>query len=128
MVKLSNYFPEIDIKLSNGVYLFDNMSATGKTRLCKELRKNQTYGENVAAYSYDDYLLGIPIENFLVPNKNCVVMLDRYDMYNGVGKELISVCKEKCIILIDCKRDLNFSIDYQFCTIEMTEKLIEVLE
>ena len=128
MTKLTKYSPEINIKLSNGVYIFDNKSATGKTRLCKELRKNQKYGENVASYSYDDYLLQLPIESILVPNKYKVIMLDRYDMYNGTGADLISSCKENSIILIDCKRGLNFGIECKLCTIEMTDTLIEVIE
>lgn len=128
MVRLSNYLPEIVIDLSNGVYLFNNKSATGKTRLCKELRKNQKYKEDVASYSYDDYLINIPIESVLIPSKYRVIMLDRYDMYNGEGKDLISACKDNTIILIDCKKGLNFGVDYEFCYIEMTDSLIEVVE
>ena len=105
------------INLNNGVYLFGNESATGKTRLYRELRKNQMYGEQVAAYSYHDYLLNIPIENTLIPNFYQVILLDRYDMYNGVGSEQISLCKENSIILIDCKRGLNFQEIYEFCDI-----------
>ena len=104
------------------------MSAIGKTRLCKELRNYQKYKESVASYSYDDYLLGMPIEQVLVPNKYKVIMLDRYDMYNGVGSELISKCKDGSIILIDCKRGLNFNEEYDFCSLEMSDNIIEVVE
>lgn len=128
MIILDRYKPEIRIDLSNGIYVFDNNSATGKTRLCKELKKNQKYGEKVASYSYDDFLLSIPIEQILVPDKYKVIMLDRYDMYNGAGSSLIPKCKANSIILIDCKRGLKFSEDYNFCFIEMTDKLIEVIE
>lgn len=68
MIRLNNYIPEIIINLDNGVYLFSNDSV-GKTRLYKELRKNQMYKENVASYSYNDYLINIPIESVLIPNK-----------------------------------------------------------
>ena len=128
MVKLSNCLPEIMIDLSNGVYLFENKAATGKTRLCKELKKHQKYKEEVASYSFDDYLNNIPIESVLIPNKYRVIMLDRYDMYNGVGKDLISACKANTIILIDCKKGLNFGVDYEVCYIEMTDRFIEVTE
>ena len=128
MIRLSSYSPEIIINLQNGVYVFDNESATGKTRLCKELRKNQKYGEKAASYSYDDYLLGLPIENTLLPNKYAVIMLDRYDMYNGKGADLINACRDNTIILIDCKKSPKFSGLYNFCTINMTDKLIEVEE
>lgn len=125
MIRLNNYIPEIIINLDNGVYLFSNDSV-GKTRLYKELRKNQMYKENVASYSYNDYLINIPIESVLIPNKYKVVMLDRYDMYNGVGKDLISACKDSTIILIDCKKGLNFEVDYEFCYLEMTDSLMEI--
>lgn len=123
-----SYFPKIYIDLQNGIYLFDNQSATGKTRLCKELRKNEKYGEPVASYSYDDYLLKIPISTVLNPDKYKVIMLDRYDMYNGAGADLIMECKDRCVILIDCKHTLNFSANCDFCFIEMTESTIEVSE
>ena len=126
MIRLSSYLPEIIIDLPNGIYLFNNESATGKTRLYMELKKNQKYGESVVSYSYDDYLLNIPIETIVIPNKYKVVMLDRYDMYNGIGKDLISACVDNTIVLIDCKKGLNFGVDYEFCYIEMTDKLIEV--
>lgn len=125
IIRLNNYIPEIRINLDNGVYLFSNDSV-GKTRLYKELRKNQMYKENVASYSYNDYLINIPIESVLIPNKYKVVMLDRYDMYNGVGKDLISACKNNTIVLIDCKKGLNFGVDYEFCYLEMTDSLMEV--
>lgn len=53
-----------------------------------------------------------------------VVMLDRYDMYNGVGKDLISACKDSTIILIT--KELNFEVDYEFCYLEMTDSLMEI--
>ncbi len=126
MVSLTKYSPKVTIDLDNGLYLFDNESSTGKTRLFKCLRDNQKYGEFVASYSYDDYLLGIPIEKVLVPNKYKVIMLDRYDMYNGVGKDLILSCISNTIILVDCKKGLNFGADYEICYLDMTDKLIEV--
>ena len=46
---IDKYSTTIDIKLDAGVYVFDNQSSTGKTRLYKELRECQKYGENVAA-------------------------------------------------------------------------------
>lgn len=128
MVRIDKSYPVIDIQLENGIYVFDNLAATGKTRLYKELRKYQIYEGNVASYSYNDYLLGMPIESVLVSSKYKVIMLDRYDMYNGVGADLIRSCKDESIILIDCKRWLKFNVEYEFCAIEMTNKLIEVFE
>ena len=66
MIRLNNYIPEIMINLDNGVYLFSNDSV-GKQDYT--LRKNQMYKENVTSYSYNDYLINIPIESVLIPNK-----------------------------------------------------------
>lgn len=41
------YKPEISIALDNGIYVFDSESATGKTWLCKHLKKLKAYGEPV---------------------------------------------------------------------------------
>lgn len=128
MLVLSKYKPEIKIHLKNGLYVFDSQSATGKTRLRKELRKLQQYGEKVASYSYEDYQLGIPINTVLNPNKYKLILLDRYDMYNGIGSDLILNCIEKSTVLIDCKGDLGFGAEYNWCTIEMSERVIEVIE
>lgn len=128
MLILDNYMPNIRTELNNGIYVFDNQSATGKTRLRKELRKNQQYGEKVASYSYEDYLLELPLDRILIPDKYKLIMLDRYDMYRGAGSDLILCCKENTIILIDCKGELDFGAEYGWCTIEMTDKLIEVVE
>lgn len=126
VVSLTKYNPKVIVNLENGLYLFDNKSSTGKTRLFKCLRDNQKYGESVASYSYDDYLLGVPIEKVLVPNKYKVIMLDRYDMYNGTGKDLILSCSSNTIILLDCKKGLNFGVDYEICYLDMMDKSIEV--
>lgn len=128
MISLVKYNPNIYIKLNTGIYIFDNESATGKTRLCKELRKNQAYGESVASYSYNDYLLRTPISAVLTPNKFDVIMLDRYDMYNGVGSDLIKECATNSIILIDCKAPLKVSAMCDICFISMSSDRIEVSE
>ena len=45
-------------------------------------------------------------------------------MYNVVGKDLISACKDSIIILIT--KELNFEVDYEFCYLEMTDSLMEI--
>lgn len=62
-----NYKPAISINLDNGVYLFDNQSATGKTRLCRLLKSCQSYNEPVAAYTYSDFTVGFEISKVLNP-------------------------------------------------------------
>ena len=128
MYSINKYGTIIDVNLDNGIYIFDNASATGKTRLCKALRECQKYGEPVASYTYDDKLLDIPIGKVLVPNKYKVIMLDRYDMYEGYGAELIKECADNSVILIDCKGEFSVSNEDDWCMIEMTEDRIEVVQ
>ena len=127
MITLANNVPEIHIHLDNGLYLYNSESASGKTRLCKELKKLQQRDERVSGYTYEDYQLGIPIITVLNPDKYDVVALDRYHMYNGVGAEHIVECAKQCIVLIDCKSDLKINTMYEYCFIEMRKDAIEVM-
>ena len=126
MFKLDKYSVKIAINLENGIYVFDNESATGKTRLCKLLKEYQAYGEAVASYTYNDKLLGHPISEVLNPSKFKVVILDRYDLYEGDGKELINECAKSMVILVDCKDKFTVTNDEEWCYICMECNKIEV--
>lgn len=126
MYRTDKYNTELVFNMENGLYIFDNQSATGKTRLCKVIRDYQKYGEPLASYTYDDYLLGMKIEDVLVPKKYKVIMLDRYDMYEGVGADLIKECAKDSIVLIDCKWNFTVSNEDETCFIEMGPYRIEV--
>lgn len=128
MVELIKYLPHIKVELENGVYVFDGDSSTGKTYLCNLLKEKCCYGEPVTGYSYDDYLLNVDIGTRLIPNKYKVIMLDRYDMFHGVGEDLIKACAKNAVVLIDSKTPLNFKVDYDSCGIELTKDLIRVVE
>lgn len=47
MYSNNKYDVEIRIDLENGVYVFDEDSATGKTRLCKQLNELQKLGKQL---------------------------------------------------------------------------------
>ena len=126
MYRTDKYNVELVFNMENGLYVFDNQSATGKTRLCKEIREHQKYGEPLASYTYDDFLLGIQIESVLIPGKYKVIMLDRYDMYEGVGAELIRECANDSIVLVDCKWNFTVSNEEEICFIKMEPYKIEV--
>lgn len=128
MYRVDGYNIKLIFSLENGVYIFDNESATGKTRLCGLMKKYQSYGEPVASYTYSDLNLGIPIESILVPDKYRVIMLDRYDMYEGAGAEKILECAETSIVLIDCKHGFSVTDEDDWCTLEMKPDTIEVLQ
>lgn len=124
MYKNNEYRPNINIDLDNGIYVFESESATGKTYLCKHLKKLRAYGEPVASFTYNDILLGNSIESVF---KNCkLVVLDRYDLYKEVGHDLMRMYKDKAIILIDCKLGFIEGIDSETCFIDLTKNNIEV--
>lgn len=125
---MNKYDVEITTDLKNGLYVFSNESATGKTRLAKLLRQYEAYGEPVTSYTYNDKKTNRKIEDALVPNKYSLIMLDRYDMYNGDGANLILECAKNSIVLIDTKRNLQFTNTEEWCDIEMTPEKIEVIE
>ncbi len=127
MYRIDKYNVLVDIQLNNGIYIFDNESGLGKTRLTKLFKKYQAYGEPVVAYTYNDKLIGVDIASVLNPQKYKVILLDRYDMYEGDGAELILKCAENSIILIDCKNDFSVTVDDEWCTINMEKDKIEVI-
>lgn len=126
MFEIDSYAVKIKINLENGIYVFDNESATGKTRLCKLLKEYQAYGEAVASYTYNDKLLGRSISEIFIPDKYKVILLDRYDLYEGEGRELINECAKNTIILVDCKDKFTVTNEEDWCSIDMTSNKIEV--
>jgi hypothetical protein len=109
----------------NGAYRFKEESATGKSWLCKLLKMYQARGEKVAGYTYSDYTFGLDIGSLL--NKGYkLVMIDRYDMYNGKMANEIAKLSDECIVLIDCKTFPNISRICPYKNIEMTQNCITI--
>lgn len=125
MYKNTEYNPNVNIQLENGIYIFYAESATGKTRLYKHLKNLKAYGEPVDSFTYNDLLIGDKIENVL-KTTNKVILLDRYSLYRDIGHELINKCANSSIILIDCKPVFTGSINSEDCFIEITDNGIEV--
>ena len=97
----------IDIELDNGVYVYGNEGASGKTYLAKLLKRYRELGEPVAACDYSDFCNGVSLDEMLA-NGYKLVAIDRYDMYSS--KELNSIIekyRKDSIILVDCKVDAN---------------------
>lgn len=57
-----------------------------------------------------------------------VLMLDRYDMYNGTFNSSFADWARDSIILIDCKGYVETEICTDWCTIEMEPQKIEVIQ
>lgn len=125
MYCLEKYRQKVRIDLTPGVYLFSGASATGKTALATWLSKFSRYGERACSYTYNDYKQSLLIERVLNPDKYDVVVLDRYDLYYGLGAEEIVACADKMIILIDCKRHFTLA-PYERARIALFQDKIEV--
>jgi hypothetical protein len=126
MYRLTKYNVDIFVKLDPGIYVFDNQSATGKTRLADLLSKFNAYGEPVASYTYNDKLKGLTLEQMLGDRKYDVILLDRYDMYNGEYTDIIEKYSKSGVVLIDCKSELKNIEDDDWCMITMDSDRIEV--
>lgn len=125
----NEYSTKINIDLENGLYTFNNMSATGKTRLYKVLKALQLAGEPVAAYSFEDYKYGVDLKAFLEKNRNkCVLLIDRYDMFDGMYRKEIAEYSDASIVLVDYKGKLSFTDNDGLCFIQMTSNSITVEE
>lgn len=85
-----------------GLYRFQNSSSTGKTYLCKILKQYNTYGEQTDGYDYYDYNSGRQISSLLGRGLKLVI-IDRYDAYNGEQAEDIIKLSEECIVILSCK-------------------------
>lgn len=108
-----------------GVYLFDDISGTGKTRLTELLKTYRSYGENVLAYSYEDYMSNSNIGSI----NDGLVVIDRYDM---IAPNLVSDIRKLAknnIVLIDYKgSDIRFTSDDKFCAVELHKNSIDIEE
>lgn len=126
MYKNNVYSTEVNIHLESGVFVFDEKFATGKTRLCKELKELRKLGEPVIGYSFGDENLGINLVDLCDKVNPKVLLLDRYNMYNGMFNDAIMKWANDTIILIDCKGNLKLDIEADWCTIKMGPRIIEV--
>lgn len=116
---------DVKMDLPFGVYLLDRDSATGKTYLNKCLKEAWLSGNSVDGYTYNDMLRGTMLSDYIKNRKLNCLMLDRYDMYIDKFHDTIEDLRKTCIVLIDCKGELN--IEYDFCSIIFSDHSIEVV-
>lgn len=127
MYQNSEYTIEIVIPLENGIFVFDENSAIGKTRLCNELKELRKLGEPVIGYTYNDDQLGIDLPKLVNDVDPKVILLDRYDMYNGLFDEQMVEWAKTAVVLVDCKCELNINYAAEWCNINMEPARIEVI-
>lgn len=122
MIDLKYHGISVRTSLDSGVYVFPQSSANGKTYLGTILR---LLGETdrVSSYTLEDTSL-FDISVVLNREKFDLVLLDRYDMYFGVGLDLIQEFGKTGIVLIDCKA-FDFPFKVRPCHIQFeADKLV----
>jgi hypothetical protein len=121
---------KIKISLENGFYIFEDEAALGKTHLANLLKKLGSFGEAVDAYSFSDYRLGVSLDKILEKDLK-VLLIDRYDLYEGFCIQSLTEKSKDCIVLVDLKyitRDFtNVNLRKDRCTIVLGEGSIEVI-
>lgn len=103
-IKLNKLNIKIDIQLDNGVYVFNNISSTGKTYLYNTINMYLNLDDEIPVFglSYTDYEKGLTLAK-AIKDKAKLVVIDRYDMYKGEFDKEIEELGKNGIVLVDCK-------------------------
>lgn len=116
------YGVKITIQAEPGIYIFDGLSATGKTRLFKLLRLLAEDDTSIFTYTREDEQKGLLFEP---KGKIKVVMMDRFDVLENQHEQQLMKLAKKAIVLVDCKRECLFD-ECEGCILNMTVDSIEV--
>lgn len=129
MFKITKYYPNVEILLNPGVYIFDIYSAIGKTYLYKVAEKYRHFGERISGYSYSEYLDNIPMKSRLDNSKYDVCIIDRYDMYYREGiSEIQQFVKNGGIVLVATQKGVIPPNQSETCYIEFNNTVIRVTD
>jgi tRNA A37 threonylcarbamoyladenosine biosynthesis protein TsaE len=102
----------ISIEADNGIYIFDNMSGTGKTRLCNVLKDYMLIDDSIVAITYNDVkVFKSAVLDIIKPSKQKLLMLDRYDLYRPFAEDKIKEFGKTGIVLIDSKLEIGYFDD-----------------
>lgn len=122
-MRLSCKYPNVNINLRDGIYVFLDDNSSGKTYLLNMLKK-MSIVDSVIGFTYVD-----SIENSVSSDKcvgKHVVMFDRYDMYKGKYDSMIKDLGKYAIVLVDCKDISGLQFDFEDCMIKLVDGSIEV--
>ena len=118
----------IDIRLENGVYAFNTLNGTGKTKLFNMLRSLQTLGEPILTYTYYDKTVWLNPRALADRIQPKLIMFDRADMYRD-DKEFRNTLidwRDKAIILVSMKIADVLDVKWKLVGIELTDDRILV--
>jgi hypothetical protein len=125
MIRLDKGSLEIDIKLDNGIYIMGYNSGEGKTYLAKCI-SSITSRKDFICLSYNNFSYVSSLYELAENRRASLIILDRYDMYNGTFADDILRLKDKAIILIDSKQVTEFEDQSEICKIRLGKNNIEV--
>lgn len=117
----------ITIDLKPGIYVMGDISSTGKSYLCKSLKKLRTYGYKVDGYTYSDYLRKVSLRELVgdLDKKIEYLVIDRYDMYKNEFSDYIQELSKYCVVLIDSKEYID--MPFELASLEIKRpNLLEV--
>lgn len=114
---------KVSIDLEPGLYDIYSASATGKTLLLKMIKS--IGDEKKLAVTYHDILMGLDLER-VIEKQPELLMLDRFDLYDGHIEALEKLKKMDCVTLVDYKTQRNFCDFDDTCFMALTEECLEV--
>lgn len=123
MIKVVNKITKQDYPYHKGIYAFESMSSTGKTRIYKLLTKAMSRDNSVLTYTYDD-VVRVRNQNRVLANEigltenTRVVMFDRADLYYEELISSIPKLRENAMVFIDCKYG-SLGEEVHSCEIEL---------
>lgn len=114
---------KVSIDLEPGLYDIYSASATGKTLLLKMIKS--IGDEKKLAVTYHDILMGLDLERVIEKHPE-LLMLDRFDLYDGNIEALEKLKKMDCVTLVDYKTQRKFCDFDDTCFMTLTEECLEV--
>ena len=105
---------KVRIELEPGIYCFRPFSATGKSYLYRTLNQLRRIGCSCRGYTYEDYKEGVPF-----PTDCEVVVVDRYDMYQGKCDAEMEKAAIHGIVLVDLKSPVPPKSLCRYCSVEL---------
>lgn len=114
---------KVSVDLEPGLYDIYSASATGKTLLLKMIKS--IGDEKKLAVTYHDILMGLDLER-VIEKQPELLMLDRFDLYDGHIEVLKKLKEMDCVTLVDYKTQKNFCDFDDTCFLALTEECLEV--
>ena len=118
---------EIKINLSNGIYQAEPVSSSGKSYLYTMLQ--ELGRDDILALSYKDmkFLVNEAAINEIFSQNYKLILVDRYDLCEGVLDNYLQRYENTAIVIIDLKQKSESWIEHM-CEFDLTECRLEVNE